>query len=134
MIEPSIILELKKLSDGFTLLYVEDNDGLREKALKLLRKIFTNIISASDGEEGYSLFKEHLPQIVISDICMPKLDGLEMMKLIKQIQPSTKFIITSAFDDRDYLLQSIDAGVFHYMKKQCCYNFSSITNCFGIST
>ena len=117
MLESSVILELKKLSDGLTLLYVEDNEGLRAKALVLLKKFFSNVISASDGEEGYNLFKEHRPEIVISDIRMPKLNGLEMIRLIKQLEPSTKFIITSAFDDKEYLFQSIDAGVFHYMKK-----------------
>ena len=117
MLDSAVIHELRKLSDGLTLLYVEDNDGLREKALNVLKKLFTNIISASDGEEGYRLFKEHHPQIVISDISMPKLDGLQMIKQIKQTQPSTKFIITSAYDDKEYLFQAIEAGVFHYMKK-----------------
>ena len=126
-----MIYKLKKLSEGFTLLYVEDNDGLREKALQLLRKIFSNVISATDGKEGYELFKEHLPQIVITDILMPKMDGLEMINLIKHIKPSTKFIITSAFDDKDYLFQAIEAGVFHYIKKPMKIDelVSTLTNC-----
>ena len=117
MLNSETILELKELSDGLTLLYVEDNEGLREKALELLKKLFVDVIYASDGQEGYKLFKEHRPQIVISDICMPKLDGLEMINQIKQIAPSTKFIITSAHDDKEYLLKAIEYGVFHYMLK-----------------
>ena len=117
MLSADMILKLKELSDGLSLLYVEDNEGLRAKALSVLRKLFSNVISAEDGEEGYLLFKEYRPKIVISDIRMPKLDGLSMIKKIKQIEPTTKFIITSAFDDKEYLLEAIDAGVFHYMKK-----------------
>lgn len=117
MLTKDTITELKELSEGFTLLYVEDNEGLREKALNLLEKLFVNVISASDGEEGYTLFKEQRPQIVITDIRMPRLDGLEMIKQIKQISPQTKFIIISGFDEKEYLLKSIDLGVFHYMKK-----------------
>lgn len=111
------IHELQELSAGLTLLYVEDNDGLRKKALKLLKKLFANVISASDGQEGYELFKKLRPQIVITDIRMPKVGGMEMIKQIKQLEPSTKFIITSAFDEKDYLIQAIDLGVFHFIKK-----------------
>ena len=117
MLNSETILELRELSDGLTLLYVEDNEGLREKAFKLLKKLFVDVIYAVDGQEGYEKFKEFHPQIVISDIRMPKLDGLEMIKQIKQIDPSTKFIITSAFDDKEHLFKAIESGVFHYMKK-----------------
>jgi YesN/AraC family two-component response regulator len=117
MLSAQKISELRELSEGLTLLYVEDNDGLREKALGVLKKLFSNVVSASDGEEGYSRFREYHPQIILTDIRMPKLDGLEMLKQIKQIEPSTKFIITSAFDDKDYLLEAINIGIFNYLKK-----------------
>ncbi len=117
MLTADTIHELQELSAGLTLLYVEDNDGLREKALILLKKLFVNVISASDGQEGYELFKQYRPQIVVTDIRMPGVDGMEMIKQIKQLDPSVKFIITSAFDDKEYLLQAIDLGVFHYIKK-----------------
>ncbi len=111
------ISELKEISTGLTLLYVEDNAGLRTKAEQLIKKFFTNVITASDGEEGYELFKELHPQIVLTDIRMPKLDGLEMMERIKHIDPSTKFIVTSGYDDKDYLLRSIHIGVYEFLKK-----------------
>lgn len=117
MLTSETIQELRELSAGLTLLYVEDNDGLREKALKLFKKLFINVICASDGEEGYELFKKDRPQIVITDIRMPGLDGMTMIRQIKQLEPLTKFIIISAYDDKEYLLQAIDLGVFHYIKK-----------------
>jgi len=117
MLDKGKIKELKELSEGLTLLYVEDNDRLREKASALLQKLFDNVISAADGEEGYILFKENRPEIVISDIKMPKLNGLDMIKKIKKIQPSTKFIVTTAFDEKELLHQAIELGVFYYMQK-----------------
>lgn len=117
MLTAETIQELRELSAGLTLLYVEDNEGLNEKAFALLQKLCVNVISASNGQEGYECFKKAHPQIVITDIRMPKLDGMEMIKQIKQLDASTKFIIISAFDDKEYLLQAIDLGVFHYIKK-----------------
>lgn len=117
MITLETIVKLKEHSEGLTLLYVEDNEGLRIKAHHLMEKFFVNVVSASDGEEGLAAFKEHRPQIVITDINMPKLDGIEMIEKIKELSPSTKFIIISAFDDKEHLLRAIKVGVFNYLKK-----------------
>lgn len=117
MITIETISKLKEHSEGLTLLYVEDNEGLRIKAHRLMEKFFSNVVSASDGEEGLAAFKEHRPQIVITDINMPKLDGIEMIALIKELSPSTKFIIISAYDDKAHLLRAINVGIFDYLKK-----------------
>ncbi len=117
MITLETISKLKAHSEGLTLMYVEDNEGLRIKAHRLMQKFFANVVSASDGEEGLAAFKEHRPQIVITDIKMPKLDGIEMIAQIKELNPSTKFIIISAFDDKAHLLRAISVGIFDYLKK-----------------
>ncbi|MBE0498005.1 MAG: response regulator [Campylobacterales bacterium] len=117
MITVETISKLKEHSEGLTLLYVEDNEGLRIKAHRLMEKFFSNVVSAADGEEGLAAFKEHHPQIVITDINMPKLDGIEMIALIKELNPSTKFIIISAFDDKAHLMRAIKVGIFGYLKK-----------------
>ncbi|MDQ1264616.1 MAG: hypothetical protein QG559_1617 [Campylobacterota bacterium] len=111
------VLELSKKTDGLTLLYVEDNKGLQQQAAKIFEKIFQNVLVCDHGEDALKLFKEHLPQIVITDINMPKMNGLEMSKAIKKIEPFTKIIITSAFDDKEYLFESIDANVNKFLKK-----------------
>ena len=117
MVIVDAISELKILSDGLTLLYVEDNEGLRKKAERLIKKVFSDVITASNGEEGYLLFQKYKPQIVLTDIRMPKVGGIEMIEMIKKIDPSTQFIITSAFDDKEYLLKAIHSGVFEYLRK-----------------
>lgn len=108
---------LKELAQNRTLLYVEDSEKMREQASTLFRKFFTNTVVAKDGAEGLELFKQHRSDIVITDISMPFLNGLEMAKEIKAINPETKIIITSAYDDKEKLLQAIEIGVFKYLKK-----------------
>ena len=109
--------KLAKIAKKFTLLYVEDNLGLQHQASKILKKFFNDVYVANDGQEGFEIFKQKSPDIVISDIKMPKMDGLEMAKRMKKLDPEAQIIIASAFDEKDYLLNSIDIGVNKYLKK-----------------
>lgn len=116
---------LQEKGKSFPILYVEDNDGLREKALRFFKKIFATVYSACDGEEGLSLYKKYQPKLVITDIKMPKLNGLDMIKKIKQINPNVKVIVTTAFDDKEFLINSIEIGIFRYVNKP--FNIKEIT-------
>jgi len=112
--------DLKKLQDvakDFTILYVEDNDSLRVNATRLFQKFFPTVYVGVDGADGLGLFKKHRPPIVITDIKMPKLDGIEMAKKIRHIAPDTKIIIMSAFDEKDYLYKAIEIGLYRFIKK-----------------
>lgn len=111
------IKELQKLLSKSTLLYVEDNLGLKEKASHLFKKLFPRVIEAKDGQEGLELFKTHRPDFVITDIQMPHLNGIQMAQEIRKIDNDTKIIITSAFDEKEYLLQSIEIKVDGYLVK-----------------
>jgi CheY-like chemotaxis protein len=113
----SELAKIKKEAKGFSVLYIEDNDSLRESATSLLKKIFKTVYSASDGKHGLKLFKKHLPDIVVTDIKMPHMNGILLSKYIKKINPFTKVIIVSALDDKEYLLKAIEYGVFRFLKK-----------------
>jgi len=113
----SVYIKLKKLASNFSLLYVEDNEGLRKKATQYFQKFFSDVIVAADGEEGLELFKKYRPQIVITDIKMPRMNGLKMLSAIKKIDPQVKAIVSSAYNEVDLLHKSIDLGVYHYMVK-----------------
>jgi len=111
------ILQLREDSDGLILMYVEDSKKLQEQALKIFSRIFSKIFVCADGQEGLNVFKRESPNIVITDINMPIMNGIEMAKRIKKIEPFTKIIITSAYDDKEYLLGAIEANVSKYLKK-----------------
>jgi len=108
---------LHALAKNFTLLYVEDNNALRKKAAVLLGKFFGKVDLAKDGQEGLEKFKRHHYSIVITDIRMPKMDGIDLVKQIKHLQPDTKVIIMSAFDDKELLFKGIEIGIFRFLTK-----------------
>ena len=109
--------KLQELSKNLSVLYVEDSDALRDKVQNLLRKFFHGVSVAKDGEEGLVKFQKYQHAIVITDIKMPKMDGLSLAKKVKKISPKTKVIVISAFDDKEYLLDMIESGVFKFLKK-----------------
>jgi len=113
----NILQQLKESAKNFTILYVEDNPVLRNKAAKLLSKFFEHVDQAEDGKIGLEKFKKNHYPIIITDIKMPNLNGLNLAKQIKHINPDTKIIIMSAFDDKDLLLQGIEIGVFRFLTK-----------------
>ena len=118
--------KLKLLATNIRVLYVEDNERLRENASRLLHKFFDTIDIAVDGQDGLQMFKEHHHSLVITDIKMPNMDGISMSKEIKTIQPNTKIIIMSAFDDKEYLYQAIELDIFRFLKKPV--NLSLLTD------
>ena len=113
----SDLKKLQALAGKFSILYVEDNVTLRMKAAKFLKKFFLDVTLAEDGKEGLAFFQKNHYPIVITDIKMPKMDGLDLISHIKKINPQTETIVMSAFDEKDMLLKEIELGVFRFIKK-----------------
>lgn len=90
--------ELRKKLKDVNVLYVEDEKSVREETVRFLKKIFENVDSASNGEEGLSLFNKNNYQLVISDLKMPKMGGREMMSKIREINKKVVLIVMSAAD------------------------------------
>lgn len=104
---------------NITVLYVEDEKDLREVTSSILQSFTKNQYIAANGQEGYELFLKHDSDIdlIISDINMPILNGLEMIKKIKDINKNVPIIVTTAFSNKEYLLEAIDIGVDKYVLK-----------------
>jgi YesN/AraC family two-component response regulator len=100
-----------------TLLYVEDEPEVRDLLGQLLQRRVGRLLTASNGREGLELFREHRPDLVITDILMPEMNGLAMIEAIRQIDPHTPIIVTTAFNETDYLLKAIELGVDKYLMK-----------------
>lgn len=122
----SNIKKLKSEAKNISVLYAEDNKALRKNASKLLSRFFTNVYSAVDGQDALEQFRKYHPQIVITDLNMPNMDGLSFAQHAKHILPDTKIIIMSAFDDKDYLHKAIELGVFRFLTKPV--NLSKLTD------
>jgi len=100
-----------------TLLYVEDESSIREEMVEILEDEVSRLYIAKNGQEGLNLFKEHKADLVITDIRMPVMDGLEMSRAILEINPDMPIIISSAFNDTEYLMESIQLGIHYYLAK-----------------
>ena len=98
-------------------LYVEDEAITRSAVARMLKRRVETLYEAENGKEGLELFKRNRPNIVISDIRMPVLDGIEMSKEIKLLDKNSKIILTTAHSDASILLDSIEVGVDKYILK-----------------
>ena len=101
----------------FSVLYIEDDDEVRDVIFSMLKRLFGDAYEAKDGIEGFKKYKEHRPDIVITDIKMPKLDGLNLSKKIRENDKKTKIIITTAFSDKEFLFNAIELNLERYLVK-----------------
>jgi len=101
----------------FTILYVEDDMDTQELIENILQDYFKEVFVASDGEEGLALYKSEQPDIVLSDIHMPKMDGLTMSDSIKKINPEQLIALFTAFNDSAYLDRAAKLGIDTYILK-----------------
>jgi hypothetical protein len=103
----------------FTLLYVEDEQITREAVCTMVGRRFPelSIHSAENGAQGMQRFLELEPDLVITDIKMPVMHGIEMARRIMALRKATPIIVTSAHSDLGYLIESIEIGISRYVMK-----------------
>ncbi len=99
------------------LLYVEDNKDISEEIAFFLKRRVKELFKVENGQEGMELFVKYRPDVVVTDIQMPKMNGLEMIGKIREIDAEVPVIITSAYNDTDFLTNSIELGVNGYITK-----------------
>lgn len=104
---------------NITILYAEDEKDLREVTHQILKGFTKKQYVAQNGQEGLELFKKHEKEIdlIITDVNMPVLNGLDMVKEIKKININIPIIVATAFSNKEYLLEAIDIGVDKYVLK-----------------
>ena len=101
----------------FKVLLVEDEENIAELLKSALGGNFRSFLLAKDGVEGYELFRSIKPDIIITDIMMPRSTGLEMATKIRSQNRSIPIIILSAYSEKEKLFGAIDAGVTKYFTK-----------------
>lgn len=111
------INEIQAQTRSMRALYVEDDNEVRQQTAKILKLFFHQVIDCGDGREGIDKFKAGKADIVFTDINMPGMSGLEMLERIKQIDPSVKTVIFSAYDESKFFTKAISIGVDGYILK-----------------
>ncbi|MBF0337151.1 MAG: hybrid sensor histidine kinase/response regulator [Nitrospirae bacterium] len=117
MDEYTIKDELQKYSKDMDVLYVEDNEGIREDIAGILNKFFGVVNTADNGAKALDMYTNRCYDIVISDIRMPGLSGIELTGKIKTINPEQAMIITTAHDDYSCMYELINMGVDKFVTK-----------------
>ncbi len=108
-----------ELLKTLTILYVEDELTLQEDIYQNISPFVKEILRASNGEEGLALYLQEKEKIdlIVSDILMPKMNGIEMIDAIRKIDSEIPIIYTTAFNDPEYMKQTIEQSVVSYILK-----------------
>lgn len=111
------IKEVQNYSKHLSVLYVEDNDKVRQETAEIFKLIFAKVDTASNGQEGIEKYNQDVYDIVITDINMPRLNGIEMIFQIREINPEQKIIAISAHDEPETLISMMREGVSTFLLK-----------------
>ncbi len=101
----------------YDILFVEDEKAIKDNYVRYLKKYFSNVYEAENGEEAYKIYKEKKPHILIVDINIPKLNGIDLLKRIREHDHTTKAIMLTAHSDTSYLLAAAELKLTKYLVK-----------------
>jgi len=120
-----------KISD-YTLLYIEDDKATQMVTSMFLKNYFKSITEASNGKEAFALYHKIKPDIIITDIEMPEMNGLNFCKEIRKKDKETPIIITTAYTRIEYLLEAISLNLIKYLGKPLkeLELMEALSNCF----
>ena len=127
-----------------TILIAEDESELREQLVESLEFYTDTVYEAEDGAEAWNIYKKYNPDIVMTDINMPKLSGLDLAKKIRADNSKTSIIIVSAYTDTAYLLRAVEMNLVTYLVKPIpigklretilnCISDIRVENCISLS-
>ena len=99
------------------ILYAEDEAGIRENVSFVLSLFFKEVVVAKDGQEALEYFEASRPDLLIFDICMPKLDGIEVIKHIRKVDKKIPIIVLTAHTEQQYLFRAVELNITRYLVK-----------------
>lgn len=102
---------------SLSVLFVDDEEVIRTNYAQFLSLLFPTVYTAADGEEAYKLYEEYKPNIIIVDINLPKMNGLELLKKIDIQTQSAQAIVMSAHTDIEHQLKEYNLEGVHYLVK-----------------
>ena len=103
--------------NNLSILYVEDETMIRHQAVEYLSLIYENVVEAKNGLEGLDFYKKYKPDIIITDIEMPKMNGLELAREVRKLDKKIPIIIATAYTNSDYLLEALELQLIKYIVK-----------------
>ena len=114
MTTPSIDQEFLK---SLTVLYVEDEDDIFEPGVRLISRYCATLLTARNGQEGLDVFIARSPDLIITDIKMPTMDGLQLLQEIRKTGTKTDVILVTAYGEVESYLKAMSLGAAEYINK-----------------
>lgn len=109
--------KVKSKLKNLRILYAEDEDGIRKNILKTLRYYTKEVYEAKNGKEALELYLEKKPDIILSDIHMPLMDGISFIKEVRKNDKTTPVVMITAHTEKKYLLEAVELHMEKYMVK-----------------
>lgn len=103
--------------ENLKLLCVEDDEFTLEQMMAYLKRRGAKVFGAKDGLEGIKQYEIHKPDIIVADLLMPGMDGMEMLRRLKDEHPGIHAIVVTSVNDLDTVLETMDMGVDNYILK-----------------
>ena len=119
--------ELLRHTQNLSILFAEDDEAFRVTIEQILKKFFHTVVVVKNGQEALDAFRQYFHQenkyfdLVLSDICMPKINGIDLTSGLYALNPDQAVVILSAHEESKYLLPLINLGVKQYIKKPLDY-------------
>lgn len=107
----------KEILKNYTVLYVEDDEDVRKVAVEYLERICKKVFQAENGKVALNIWRDEKPDIIITDISMPKMNGIDMARYIRAEDLKTPIIVATAYTDQDYLLKAVELQLVKYIVK-----------------
>lgn len=109
--------ELLKKLQNLTILYAEDEEGIRENIADSLGYYVKEVFQASNGAEAFDIYEEKKPDIILSDIHMPILNGIDFVKKVRLTNRTIPIVMITAHTDKEYLLEAVELHMEKYIVK-----------------
>jgi len=113
----SISDELKHETQNLSVLYVEDENDTREQISQILQLFFNKVFIAENGEEALEIYKINDIDLLMTDLTMPKMDGLALIEKIRSINHNQHIVVLTAHNSSDNLMQTIDLQLDGFLLK-----------------
>ena len=101
----------------YSILYIEDDEEVRKHISEFLHRYCTVVYSCDSGEEGLLLYHEHQPDIILLDINLPGMSGIEFATQIRKKDSKTRIVISTAYTNETFMLQAIELALTRYLVK-----------------
>ncbi len=119
-------LPIKSTYKFLKILYIEDEDTINENITKILKYFTSNVVSCKNAEDALKLYEEIKPDIIISDINLPGMSGLDFVKRIREFDETSQIFLLSAYTEKEYLFEAIKLNLVDYLTKPI--NFDILSN------